>query len=217
MNSSRQGLNFGFQGWMRRLALGCALVFSAGSPQAQFSHKPFSADLVKTVRSKTTTAKVNVTETAIRSEGVQDGHKYISIVRYDRKVMWSLMPDTKMYIEMPIPAGADAANGMKEMMKGVQTKEESLGSEGVNGFLCDKSRMTVTWQGTTSTTIEWKAKDLGGFAIKTKNETSGDSTEYKNIQPGPQDPLLFELPGGYKKIAMGGMMGQHNPGTEEQR
>jgi len=108
----------------------------------------------------------------------------------------------ELYNEMPIPAGAQVAAGMKEMMKGVQVKQESLGSEQVGGYHCDKTRMTVTWQGVTGTTIEWTAKELNGFVVKKQDETTGELTEYKNIRLGPQDPSLFELPAGYKKMSM---------------
>jgi hypothetical protein len=192
------------------LLIGTVLLSGRGAG-AQLLPKPFSADQVKTTQGKTETAKVYVTQSAMRAEGVQDGRNYISIMRFDRKVLWSLMPDEKMYFEMPIPAGAQAAAGMKEFMKGVQVKRESLGSEKVGGFDCDKTRMTVTLQGTTSTTIQWTAKDLGGFVVKELDETTGDITEYKNIRPGPQDPSLFELPAGYKKMDMGGMAGQQGP------
>jgi len=141
---------------------------------------------------------------------VEHGQKYISIMRYDRKVLWSLLPEQKMYFEMPIPAGAELAAGMKDMMKDVQVKRESLGSEQVGGYLCDKTRMTVTWQGITSTTIEWAAKELGGFVVKRQDEKLGEITEYKNIQIGPQDPSLFELPPGYTKMNMGGMAQRPN-------
>jgi len=112
------------------------------------------------------------------------------------------MPDEKVYFEMAIPAGAQVAAGMKEMMKGMQVKHEPLGSEQVGGYHCDKSRMTVTWQGVTATTIEWAAKELNGFVVKKQEVESGEITEYKNIRFGPQDPSLFELPAGYKKMGM---------------
>jgi len=104
MNASDSDFRCVSLGWARSFALSCAVLFIACGLQAQFSAKPFAAEMIKTVRNKTTMAKVNVTATAMRSEGVQDGHKYISIVRYDRKIMWSLMPDTRVYFEMPIPA-----------------------------------------------------------------------------------------------------------------
>ena len=185
-----------------RVAIICAVLFSGRGVSAQLFSKPFSADQVVTKDGKTTTAKVYATPTAMRTEGVQDGKKYITILLYDRKVMWSLMPDEKMYFEMPIPAGAQVTAGMKEMMKGVQVKHEPLGSEQVGGYHCDKSRMTVTWQGVTGTTIEWAAKELNGFVVKKQDVESGEITEYKNIRLGPQDPSLFELPAGYKKMSM---------------
>jgi hypothetical protein len=43
---------------------------------------------------------------------------------------------------------------------------------------------------------------LGGFVVKKLDEKSREITEYKNIQLGPQDPSLFELPAGYKKMSM---------------
>ena len=129
-------------GW-RLLLIGTVLLSGRGG-SAQLLTKPFSADQVKTTQGKTETAKVYATQSAMRAEGVQDGRNYISIMRFDRKVLWSLMPDDKIYFEMPIPAGAQAAVGMKELMKGVEVKRESLGSEKVGGFTCDKTRMTVT-------------------------------------------------------------------------
>jgi hypothetical protein len=185
-----------------RVAILCAALFTGRGVSAQLFSKPFSADQMVTKDRKTATSKVYATPTALRTEGVQDGKKYITILLYDRKVMWSLMPDEKMYFEMPIPAGAGVAAGMKEMMKGVQVKSEPLGSEQVGGYLCEKTRVTVTWQGVTDTTIEWAAKDLGGFIVKKQDETTGELTEYKNIRLGPQDPSLFELPAGYKKMSM---------------
>jgi hypothetical protein len=202
MNAKTKRSRFGSLGLAWRVALVCAVLFSAQGVSAQLFSKPFSADQVVTKDGKTTTAKVYATPTAMRAEGVQDGKKYITILLYDRKVLWSLMPDEKMYFEMPMPAGAQVAAGMKEMMKGMQVKHEPLGSEQVGGYRCDKSRMTVTWEGITGTTIEWAAKELGGFVVKKQDVESGEITEYKNIRVGPQDPSLFELPAGYKKMSM---------------
>ncbi len=184
-------------------AVFCALL-GGRCASAQVTSKPFSADMTKTTGNKTTTAKVHVIATAMRSEGVEAGKKYISIMRYDRNVMWSLMPDEKIYVEMPIPAGAEVAAGMKEMTKGAQVKHESLGSEQVGGYQCDKSRTTVTWQGITTSTVQWAAKELGEFVVKKLDEKLGQITEFKNIQLGPQDPSLFEPHAGYRKMSMGG-------------
>jgi hypothetical protein len=94
------------------------------------------------------------------------------------------------------------------MMKDAQMKQESLGSEQVEGFRCDKTRMTVTWQGITDTIIEWAAKELNGFVVKKQDVESGEITEYKNIRLGRQDPSLFELPADYQKLSMRGFSKQ---------
>jgi hypothetical protein len=199
---------FASPGLVWGVAFIATILFSAFGLSAQLTSKPFSADKVVTKRGKATTTKVYATPAAVRAEGEQNGKKYIAIDRFDLKVIWSIMPDQKMYVELPMPAGADMAAGMNElakgMMKDAQVKHESLGSEQVNGFLCDKSRLTVTWQGITSSSVEWASKELGGFVVKKQDDTLGEITEYKNIQLGPQDPSLFEIPAGYKKMSLSG-------------
>ncbi len=187
-----------------RAAVICTILCSSLGAGAQFTNRSFSADKVVTSRGKTTTAKVYATPTASRTEGMQDGKKFIAIERFDRKVIWSLMPDQKLYLEMAMPDGAEAAAALKDTVKGVQAKHESLGSEQVDGFLCEKTRTTVTWEGITGTSTEWAAKELGGFVVKKQDDTSGEITAYKNIQLGPQDPSLFELPADYKKMSLSG-------------
>lgn len=50
------------------------------------------------------------------------------------------------------------------------------------------------------TSIQWAAKELDGFAVKTQGEKGEYTTEYQNARLGPQDPLLFEIPPGYQKV-----------------
>lgn len=208
MQARMRQSRFGAHGLAWCVALVGLVLFSARAASAQMASKPFSADQVVTKHGKTTTNRVYATPAAMRVDGAQDGKKFIAITRWDHKVIWSIMPDQKMYFEMPIPAGAEMASAMNElsktMMKDAQMKQESLGSEQIEGFLCDKTRTTVTWQGITGTTVEWSAKELGGFVLKKQDDTSGVLTEYKNIRLGPQDPSLFELPTGYKKMSMSG-------------
>jgi hypothetical protein len=86
-----------------RIAILCVVWLSVREASAQVTPQPFSADMVKTSSKKVTTAKVSMIQTAIRTEGVERGRKYITIMRYDRKVLWSLMPEQKMYVEMGMP------------------------------------------------------------------------------------------------------------------
>jgi hypothetical protein len=181
-----------------RVAVLCAVLFSSRGASAQAIFKPFSADQIHTTRKKTTTGKVYALENAMRLESEEKGKRSISIIRFDRKVMWILMPDQKMYLEMPWGDPAEWAAALK----GVQVKRESLGSEQVGAYHCDKSRVTTTYQGITSTYFEWAARELNGFVVKRQEEKGLWSTEYQNIKLGPQDPSLFELPAGYNKLKM---------------
>jgi hypothetical protein len=178
----------------------CAMLFSSRDASAQAIFRPFSADQVHTMRKKTTTGKVYAIENAMRSEAEDKGKKSISIIRFDRKVMWVLMPDQKMYLEMPWGDPAEWAAAVK----GAQAQRESLGPEQVGAFHCEKSRVTATYKGITGTYLEWAAKELDGFVVKRQDEKGSWSTEYKNVQLGAQDPSLFELPAGYQKMSMGG-------------
>jgi len=99
------------------------------------------------------------------------------------------MPDQKMYLEMPWASQAEWAASTQ----GAQIKRESLGSEQAGGYHCDRSRVIVTYKGTTSTQLEWAAKHLNGFVVKRQNEKGTWSTEYQNVKLGPQDPSRFEL------------------------
>jgi len=110
-----------------RAGLSWVLVFSAllfgttTRAQSQSSEKtsveisaifrPFSADQTHTVGKKTTTGKVYAIEKAFRVEGEEKGKKSISIMRFDRKVMWVLMPDQRMYLEMGSPDTAEVSGG----------------------------------------------------------------------------------------------------------
>jgi hypothetical protein len=214
MNGNTKQSTVGFLKLAGRAAIICAVLLNGYAVSAQMVSKPFSADKVVTKRGTTTTSKVYATSTATRTDGEQRGKKFIAITRWDRKVLWSIMPDQKMYVEMQIPVGSESAGAMNElakgMMKDAQVKRESLGTEQVEGFQCDKTRMTVTWQGITGTTTEWAAKELGGFVLKKQDDTTGELTEYENIQLGPQDPSLFELPAGYQKMSLGGFQKPQN-------
>src|SRR5579863_7271177 len=109
MSANTKQSTLGSLGLVWRVAVICAILISGYGASAQLTSKPFSADKVVTKGGKTTTSKVYATPTAVRAEGLQNGKKYIAIDRFDRKVIWSIMPDQKMYVEMQMPSGADAA------------------------------------------------------------------------------------------------------------
>jgi len=179
----------------------CALLLTSTGVYAQILFRPFSAEVINTIGKETHRGKVYAIEKAMRTEGDEKGQKGITIVRYDRKVMWILMPDQKMYMEMAnLGPGADWSK-----LEGAKVQRESLGTEQVGPYHCDKSRVRVTYEGHMYTSIEWAAKELNGFIVKSQGEKGEWTTEYQNIRLGPQDPSLFEIPSGYHKLSMGSM------------
>lgn len=186
-----------------RLAIGCALLVSGHSTGAQALLKPFSADQIHMAGKRTTTGKILATENAVRVESEAKGKKSINITRFDRNVIWVLMPEQKMYMEMPFQRIGE----MAAAMKGATVKRDALGPEQVGAYHCDKSLVETTYEGRVYVTIEWAAKELDGFVVKRADEKESWSTEYQNVQLGPQDPALFDIPAGYQKLSMGGLAG----------
>lgn len=182
------------------LALISGLLVSIRDVNAQTFFPSFSADQIHTVGKRVTTGKVYSNGKAIRVEGEQKGKKSIMIIRMDQKVMWNLMPDQKMYMEMRGFGLNEFAGGLE----GAKVERESLGTEQVGAYNCEKYRVQTTYEGHVYTGIEWDAKELNAFPVKRADEKGDWSTEYQNVHLGAQDPSLFEIPDGYKKFSLGG-------------
>ena len=184
------------------LAWCIALVVGGKVLIAQTYLRSFSADQVRTAGKRVTTGKVYGNEKALRIETEHRGRKSILITRLDRKVVWSLMPDQKMYAEMSSLGKDEFASGLE----GAKVEKQSLGTEQVGPYQCDKYRLQTTYEGHVYTSIEWNAKELNGFPVKRASEKGDWTVEYQNIKLGPQDPSLFEIPEGYKKLSTGGLV-----------
>jgi len=169
--------------------------------KAQVALTPFSADEIHTSGKRTMQSKVYSSGNAFRVEMQMGGRSSVTIMRFDQQIYWVLMPDQKMYMEMPWRGLAEMASNMK----GSTVQKESLGFEQVGSYHCEKSRVHSTFNGKSYVTIEWAAKELNGFVVKKQDENATWTIEFQNIHLGPQDPTLFEIPAGYQKVAMPGM------------
>ena len=182
------------------------------NPQAEYS-----ADRVMQTENATFEQHVYYTPTKERTEMQASGKNAeqmpVQILRKDSKVMWQLMPSQKMYMEYsldraaPKTARKDPADMSKWDFDETVVGEEVM--EGVN----------VTKYKTIATSTD--GKKFGGFSWRTKEgiqvkldvlykegeEKHRMTTELRNLKIGPQDPQLFEIPPGYTKLDMSGMMG----------
>lgn len=130
----------------------------------------------------------------------------VQIFRHDSKVMWQLMPSEKMYMEHSM-GKADAKD-----MSQWDYEETALGEEVLNGMKVTKYKTIATsTDGKKFGGFSWRTKE--GISIKTDllykegNEKKRMLMELKNVKIGRQDAKLFEVPEGFTKFDMAGMMG----------
>lgn len=187
-----------------------AVMFGATSSWAAQLSRPqveYTADSVMETDEGTILQHVFVTPAKERRELLTDnGDGAVQIFRYDNRVMWQLMPSEKMYMEhsMAQSKGNDTSQW--------DFQETVVGEETLNG-------MKVTKYKTIATSTD--GKKYGGFSWRTKegipikqdllykegNEKKRIFTELKHVKIGRQDPQLFEVPKGFTKFDMAGMMG----------
>jgi hypothetical protein len=165
------------------------LLLAAGLARAA----DFSAEVVNTYEGQTTLARIFVQTDKIRME--TRGTEEYTILRSDKKVIWIVVPEEKMYIEIQSPQIAGSAAKMKG-----EIKREYLLSETVNGYPAKKYEVHYIDKDTLHKAHQWIASDLN-YPIKISGLDGSWSTEYRNIQVGPQADTLFEIPEGFDRIS----------------
>ncbi|NLI33315.1 MAG: DUF4412 domain-containing protein [Deltaproteobacteria bacterium] len=163
----------------------------------------FAADTITNHAGGTFTGKTYIKGDKIRSEGVKEGRNTISIHRMDKGITWILMPENKTYMEM---SGVTGWN-MEEMEKAAQemAEKKNLGTETVNGYLCDKFQY-VYKDKSLGVVTQWIARDLK-YPIKTEHtgmQGYSMKSELTNIKTQSLPDSLFELPAGYTKMNIPG-------------
>lgn len=141
------------------------------------------------------------------------GQKMATIMLFDRKVAWILIPQMNAYTETNIeryishtPQGFDVVEHTK------------VGTETVNGYKAVKYHTTfhikddASGSTYTGSGYYWIVND----SIPIKMDLNGTdkkgkpyhvTIELTNLKIGPQDPSLFELPAGYHKMSVPAMSG----------
>lgn len=142
-----------------------------------------------------------------RREYAGDGGSMVMIIRHDKKLIWTMMPDDKMYMESKFPEG-----GRKDDLGSYKMERTAVGSEEVNGVKAAKTKVIMTGK---------KGEKMGGFMWTTgegivvkmdiisvdKKSKERIKNELKNLKVGRQDQSLFEIPADYSRMDMGMGMG----------
>ncbi|MBW2038770.1 MAG: DUF4412 domain-containing protein [Deltaproteobacteria bacterium] len=171
-------------------------VFSSSSIAVEFS-----ADMILKQRGETLTGKVYVKGDKIRQEFLQRGEKQVIILRMDKNVVWNLMPEEKIYMEMSSLGGAANDPKIEQKIKDMAEKRY-LGKEKVSGYVCEKYQY-IYHDKSTGTVTQWFSKKLN-YPIKAEHKAPSHYmfTEYKNIKEKKVLDSLFEIPAGYRKLSM---------------
>lgn len=191
-------------GLVSALAVTPVLAAQPSRPQVEYS-----ADSTIQNEEGTIQQRIYVTPTKERKEmltGAGDGG--VQIFRYDTKVMWMLMPSENMYMEHAIGGGQGQRNDPSQW-----TYEDTVvGEETLNGVKVTKYKTIATsTDGKKYGGFSWRTRE--GISIKQDllykegNDKKRMLTELTNLKVGRQDPKLFEIPEGFTKLDMGGMMG----------
>jgi hypothetical protein len=200
--------------WTARTSCFLVLMLAASFALAQTE---FSAEIVDLQKSGTPTqAKIYFAKDKMRIES-QAGNRGggAVVVNFATQTSMVLMAQQHMYMEMPMQAQSqrmgyasaffqtgDVENACGDWQKmGHQGNScHKVGSETVNG------RSTVKYETTNA------SGDVSHFWLDPKLrfpvkwEGKSNNGELRNIQEGTQPASLFEVPAGFTKMDMGGMM-----------
>lgn len=188
-----------------------SISLSAAAWAAEAPKEPsveYSADSSMEMEQGAMKGHVNHAAGKERREMEQGGQKMVTIMRNDKKVVWMLMPEQKMYMESPIDGGKPQPGNMSDY----KIEQTVVGPETVNGVKTTKGKVVMTdSKGTKMGGFMWTTSD--GIVVKTdvlameKGNKMRMKMDLTNLKVGHQDPALFEIPAGYAPMSMGGMFG----------
>jgi len=188
------------------LALVVALLLPTGAMAAgERPNVEYSADQVIEAEAAAMKARIYSTPTKERREMSQGGVSMILITRHDKKVIWNLMPEEKMYMEMAMKASSD-----KTDMSAYKIEQTPLGQETLDGQSMNKSKIIMTHSsGSKMGGFMWTTNDGILAKIDAIAVDKGSKDRFKmvqtNIKVGKQRDDLFEIPQGFQAMNMGGM------------
>lgn len=197
--------------WLMALV---ALGISGAVAGMEPANVDYSADQTMETAAMSMDGPVYVSKDKERREMLIEGVRQITIMRFDKKLIWTLMPEQRMYMETKMK---DSDN--KDDPSGYEVEQSVVGNEEVNGVMTTKSKIIMTGKdGDKMGGFWWVSNE--GVVVKMdviavdKNSKGRIKKELKNLKIARQDPALFEIPEGYEEMSMMNMM--MNGGEREQ-
>ncbi|HYB10495.1 MAG TPA: hypothetical protein VEJ16_12575 [Alphaproteobacteria bacterium] len=164
--------------------------------------------------------KVIRTREKERREMTVEGDLEIMIVRLDRKVVWSISPEEKLYIESPLDEALGRAPGPDGKVKEPEVSLETIGTEAVGGVQATKRKIVgKDVDGSPIDGVVWVSEQ--GIVVRVDSNVVDEDgkhhtvrMELHNLRVGPQDPKLFEIPADYKRVSQS-RLGYNSPAVAE--
>ncbi|MBP2636973.1 MAG: putative exported protein [Firmicutes bacterium] len=175
------------------------LVFATTAAAISFSADIVSSDDGKTISKQ----KMYMTTNKIRMETKE----MANIVRMDKKLVWMVMFEDKMYMEQPFNTANTKSNrqNMDAEPPADDVEKNFILRETINGYAADKYRVTTKDK---NSHYIWISSDPGiTMQVKTAAIDGSWWQEFRNIRLGEPDPALFEVPVGFEKMLMPAMFG----------
>ncbi len=166
------------------------LILLSGLPLSVWASPvlQYSATVSTTQDGKTTTAKLFVDNDKIRVESQVNGLLGISLLRPDRKVIDSIIPDKKAYVEYPLTL--EEAQMMVPYSE--KTKFQGMGVEKIGGQTCDKLN--------TSDGAILFVNQKTGAPVVMHSADGSIKIEWKDVKIGAPNAALFEPPADFQKM-----------------
>ncbi|MGI9263512.1 MAG: DUF4412 domain-containing protein, partial [Gammaproteobacteria bacterium] len=147
-----------------------------------------------------------------RTDMDMEGQQIVTITREDLGVVWVIL-GTNMYMETSmadIENYAEKTEGSPDAMEVVEYSK--LGEETIDGYKTTKYKViTRDPDGDQMTGFFWLTDDQIAVRMEMDFEMQGEQTHIvvrlEDIEIGPLDDSLFEIPSGATKIEVGGIPG----------
>jgi hypothetical protein len=148
------------------------------------------------------------TPNALRHEMTDDSRGQTLIARLDRKLAWLLIPEQKLAVELAL----DNFGLPAELLTGTGITQTPVGQETVAGLRTTKVRVqrepkanaNGRFDGYVWTTAEGIIMKVVGSG-ENQGRRGDVNMSFSDVKVARQDPNLFELPTGYRRLALVGV------------
>jgi len=140
-----------------------------------------------------------------RTEQETNNGQLVLILRGDINLMYTVIVSRKAYRIGPLDSSLLASLDAYEFPRGMMLSHEKVASETIKGQVCDKYRFSSargekksgSGADTAASGYIWISQSTH---LPVMSKTEGATSEWVNLEVGPQDSSLFEPPAEYEQV-----------------